>query len=141
MTNAEIKSPGLAFHELLEYLRLRGFQIGVDHYLRLHNLLISVGTDCAPQDLKTVLCPIFATNQIQQEQFYRVFDDYYDLFNLQPEKIQSDEKDSLEIWTGQEKVSKRTQWVAWVSICAVVILLGLILVWNRPKPSSEGELA
>ncbi|HEV2914522.1 MAG TPA: formylglycine-generating enzyme family protein [Pyrinomonadaceae bacterium] len=71
----------VAFNELLAYLRQRGFTIGVGHYLRLQELLKRTGTDCSPQDLKTLLCPIFATNQTQQKQFYRAFDEYYGLFH------------------------------------------------------------
>ncbi|HXG64025.1 MAG TPA: SUMF1/EgtB/PvdO family nonheme iron enzyme, partial [Blastocatellia bacterium] len=70
----------LAFGEFIEHLRRHGFTIGVDHYLRLQHLLDRVGGDCAPADLKTILCPIFATNNVQQEQFYHAFDSYFPLF-------------------------------------------------------------
>lgn len=68
------------FGELLAHLRQHGFPIGVDHYLRLQELLDKVGASCAPEDLKTLLSPIFATSRSQQEQFYRAFDSYFALF-------------------------------------------------------------
>ncbi len=68
------------FGELLAQLRQHGFPIGVDHYLRLQELLDKVGDLCAPEDLKTLLCPIFATTRAQQEQFYRAFDTHFALF-------------------------------------------------------------
>lgn len=68
------------FGELLTHLRQHGFPIGVDHYLRLQELLDKVGASCAPEDLKTLLAPIFATSRSQQEQFYRAFDSYFSLF-------------------------------------------------------------
>lgn len=70
----------LMFGELLMHLRQHGFSIGVDHYLRLQELLNKVGASCAPGDLKTLLAPIFATSRSQQEQFYRAFDSYFSLF-------------------------------------------------------------
>lgn len=68
------------FGELLAHLRLHGFALGVDHYLRLHELLDKVGAQAAPEELKTLLAPIFATTRSQQEQFYRAFDSYFSLF-------------------------------------------------------------
>ncbi len=68
------------FGELLTHLRQHGFPIGVDHYLRLQELLDKVGAACSPEDLKTLLSPIFATSRSQQEQFYRAFDSYFSLF-------------------------------------------------------------
>lgn len=71
----------LAFGDFLEYLRRQQrFTIGVGDYLRLQQLLNQVSQDCAPSDLKTLLCPLLATNQIQQEQFHEAFDSYFALF-------------------------------------------------------------
>ena len=74
------KDTQLMFGELLAQLRQHGFPIGIDHYLRLQELLDKVGAACAPEDLKTLLCPVFATSRGQQEQFYRAFDSYFALF-------------------------------------------------------------
>jgi tetratricopeptide (TPR) repeat protein len=71
----------LAFGDFLEDLRRQqGFTIGVGDYLRLQQLLNQVSQDCAPSDLKTLLCPLLATNKIQQEQFHEAFDSYFALF-------------------------------------------------------------
>lgn len=74
----------LMFGELLAHLRQHGFPIGVDHYLRLQELLDKVGDQCAPEDLKTLIAPIFATSRSQQEQFYRAYDSYFSLFGPTP---------------------------------------------------------
>jgi len=71
------KTINLAFGEFMAYLRSQGFIIGVDHHLRLQALLNILGPDCRPDDLKYVLCPIFATGEAQQRQFYRAFDSYF----------------------------------------------------------------
>jgi hypothetical protein len=69
-------APPTAFpsSDLLEHLRLLGFEIGIDHHRRLHILLAEVGADLEPQRLKTYLCPLFATNPEQQQAFYEAFD-------------------------------------------------------------------
>src|SRR5262245_37887013 len=75
------RQPGpLAFGDFLEYLRRQGFTIGVDHHLRLQRLLATLGGRCAPQDLKTLLCPVFATNEKEKALFHHVFDSYFVLF-------------------------------------------------------------
>lgn len=80
---APVRGP-LVFEEFLAYLRRLGFAIGVDHHLRLQQLLTRMAGECSPQDLRTLLCPIFATNREQQEAFYRAFDSYFDLFLAAP---------------------------------------------------------
>lgn len=67
------------FADLLDDLRRNGFSIGVDSYLRLQEVLARVGGRCTPDDLKTLLCPLFATNKKQQEFFYNAFDSYFNL--------------------------------------------------------------
>lgn len=74
-------NPGtLAFGEFLVYLSQQGLTIGVDHHLRLQQLLRKIEGRCAPQDLKTLLCPIFATDPTEQALFYRAFDTYFEVF-------------------------------------------------------------
>lgn len=80
--NSEDSTPGalLLFEPFLDHLRRQGFHIGVEHHLRLQRLLNRVAADCDPVELKTLLCPVFATNAEQQEFFYRTFDAYYPFF-------------------------------------------------------------
>src|SRR6185295_16451146 len=69
-----------AYEVLYERLRQEGFRLGVDHQLRVQELLSLAAVDArhvGPADLKTVLCPVFATNRAQQEAFYRVFDEVH----------------------------------------------------------------
>ena len=67
----------LPFDDLIEQLGRKGFRIGVEHSVRLQALLSRLGDRCAPADLKTLICPLFATSAQQQEIFYRVFDACY----------------------------------------------------------------
>jgi hypothetical protein len=126
------------FGELLTHLRQHGFPIGVDHYLRLQELLDKVGDQCAPEDLKTLLSPIFATSRSQQEQFYRAYDSYFSLFEpsalkdapalrtpalqARPREINRPEARAAAATTGFPKFQKK-----WLYILAPVVVLALIL--------------
>lgn len=74
---ARPNSEQLPFGDFIEYLRHGGFTVSTAHYLRLQILLNGLKSDCSPEDLKTLLCPIFATSKEQQEKFYRIFDDFF----------------------------------------------------------------
>jgi hypothetical protein len=67
-----------AFEDFLAHLSRQGFVIGVDHYLRLGLLLTKTGREYAPQELKTLLCPIFATSENEQERFYQAFEKFFE---------------------------------------------------------------
>ena len=70
-------STQLVFDDFLESLRLQDFTVSTGHYLRLQKLLARIGPTCQPQDVKTILCPIFATNEREQQRFYEQFDAYF----------------------------------------------------------------
>jgi len=70
----------IAFGGFLAHLRARGFNLGVDQHLRLQQLLPRVGGRCAPAQLKTLLCPLFATSRRRQQEFYRAFEEYFAIF-------------------------------------------------------------
>lgn len=76
----------LVFAGFLELLSGQGFTIGVDDHLRLQKLLNKISGNCAPDDLKTLLCPIFATDKTQQDRFYLAFDSYFGLFQSTSQK-------------------------------------------------------
>jgi len=117
----------LAFGDFLAHLRRRGFAIGVDHHLRLQRLLDEVGGQCAPQDLKTLLCPLFATNEKEQELFYLAFDDYFELFRL-AEQPKPDR--DLRPAVGEEPgpATRRSRWrspLAYTLLAVVVVALAV----------------
>jgi hypothetical protein len=74
----------IVFGEFLTDLRRRGFKIGVGHYLRLQELLNKAGPESTPQDMKTLIYPLFATSEVEQEQFYRAFDNFFTIFKPAP---------------------------------------------------------
>ncbi len=66
------------FEVLFTRLRAEGFALGYDHQLRLYQMLERV--DCRPEDVREVLCPLFATSPWQQKRFREVFDESYPQF-------------------------------------------------------------
>lgn len=76
MTDSSSQVSILSFGDFLSYLRQQGFDVGVEEYVRVQRLFEMIGDDVAPENLKTLLCPLFAANENQQELFYRDFDNY-----------------------------------------------------------------
>ena len=73
----------LLFEEFTNHLRRLGFSVGVDHHLRLQILLSRIYGQCSPEDLKSLMCPLFAVNEKQQEAFYSAFDSFLPLLSSQ----------------------------------------------------------
>jgi hypothetical protein len=75
----EVRPP---FDDLLAELKRRRFNVGVEQRLRLLWLLEKLAGNCEPEQLRTLLCPIFATNETEQTEFYKIFDSLYSLFQV-----------------------------------------------------------
>lgn len=58
---------------LIDALKQRGFVIGTDTYLQMHNLLNVIDIDKEFEQLHTFLCPLFAQDYKQQELFYDIY--------------------------------------------------------------------
>jgi hypothetical protein len=147
------KDTQLMFGELLAQLRQHGFPIGVDHYLRLQELLDKVGANCAPEDLKTLLAPIFATGRGQQEQFYRAFDSYFALFEPASLKDAPPARTPLQV---RPKEIKRAgtppavstlagfpkKWLYFVvPVVLLSLILGLVLLLQRKRNEPNQNVA
>ncbi len=129
------QSGPLAFGDFLEHLRRQGFTIGVDHHLRLQRLLAQMGGRCAPQDLKTLLCPVFATNEKEQQSFHRAFDSYYDLFQIPDESdgmidIPPASAGDQEKPTAESDKSKRSFLLIYTALSILLITLAFLIAHN-----------
>jgi ribose transport system substrate-binding protein len=71
----------LPFDDLIAELKTRRFSVGVEQRVRLYRLLEKIEGQCEPEQLRTLLCPIFATTKEQQAEFYRLFDSRYAVFH------------------------------------------------------------
>jgi TonB family protein len=138
MTSAVPQNDRLIFGELLDNLRQHGFRIGLDHYLRLQTLLDKIEGRCAPDELRTLLCPIFATSKSQQEQFYRIFDSYFDMFESAPEITEVGETVETEKAAPLLQRPPRRKWpyvlVPIAAAIAIIIFAALLL---RTKQSEQ----
>lgn len=74
-----------SFDDFLEQLRAKGFDIGVEHHLRMRVLLERAEGEVLPGDLKTLLCPLVATNAEQQAAFYEAFEEAFPHYRETPE--------------------------------------------------------
>lgn len=117
----------LVFDDFLTQLRQQGFEIGVDHYLRLQELLNKTHAECAPQDLKTILCPIFVTSQAQQEQFHLFFDSYFRILRSAAQPMSQPELHADRVGLTDSK-PKRTLYKKWLYIAGaiVAVVVGLL---------------
>lgn len=113
----------LAFGDFLDYLRRLGFTIGVGEYLRLQQLLNKISNDCTPSDLKTLLCPVLATNERQQEQFYAAVDAFFGIFKEISSKAASSPQEDIPIIAKRPKGDSRK----WLYVMAGALLVTLIL--------------
>src|SRR5438128_10547340 len=139
MTSAIPQNDRLIFGELLEYLRHHGFHLGLDHYLRLQTLLDKIDGHCAPVELRTLLCPIFATSRNQQEQFYRIFDSYFDLFESAPEITETGEAIEEAEAAPLLKSPPRRKWpyvLLPLAAAIVIIVIALLLFSCKPAGTS-----
>ena len=75
----------LLFHDFLQYLRRQGFDIGLNHYVQLQRLLELLDGRCEPEQLRSLVCPLIATNEKEQRQFNSAFAQFYPLFGTPPE--------------------------------------------------------
>ena len=65
------------FADFMEELGRWGFVIGVDHYFQVLGIVERFGREKSTEDLKYMLCPVFATHEKQQDLFYRLYDKYF----------------------------------------------------------------
>jgi formylglycine-generating enzyme required for sulfatase activity len=124
------KTVNLPFGEFMAYLRRQGFIIGVDHYLGLQALLNKLGPDCRPADLKYVLCPIFASSEKQQNQFYRAFDSYFQPMETAGIKkiIPGDEPESKDVELTGEPVG--TPGWKYVLLGVLLLVLAALVIYR-----------
>jgi hypothetical protein len=75
-----MKQAATALDPFLEVLRANQFPAGLSHRLRALQILDAQEAEYAPYRLRTLLCPIFATNPDEQRRFYELFDRHYPHF-------------------------------------------------------------
>lgn len=118
----------IALSGFVEYLRLEGFTIGIDHHFRLQELIKKLDSNCSPYELKSILCPIFATSKSQQAQFNNAFDLYFDMFQPATPHVNSrgeNEKDSIGKKSGKLRPSNKRRILVVTGLIVLAFILGL----------------
>ncbi|MEE4357005.1 MAG: hypothetical protein V2I97_11075, partial [Desulfococcaceae bacterium] len=131
----------IPFHGFLENLRNRGFVITPEHHLRVRAVLEGLGPDCAPSDLKLLLCPLFAVNAKQQEEFYRAFDLYYASLNYAFPGKKEDRIPARKAGEIPEEISpvQSKHWPYVMTALLLILAMGTgIYFYIRPEPVPGG---
>ena len=132
------RHPRLPFAGFIAHLRRLGFIVGVDHHLHLHALLEQLGPQHKPDDLKTLLCPLFATDKEQQRQFHAAFDSYFKHWRQAREQAEHISREqTAEIAPGAGPVTEKRNWriklVLALLLWAVALGLGR-RAWEQMQP-------
>ncbi|MGD2091128.1 MAG: formylglycine-generating enzyme family protein [Candidatus Aminicenantes bacterium] len=138
--NPDQRITDLLLPGFLSFLRRQGFIIGIDHYLRLQELLVKVGPHCPPGDLKYLLCPLFATGEKQQRLFYRAFDSFFQpLQDYKEKEITTRQPTKTDRETREEPVKpKRWQYVL---LAALLLILAALLFHRLGEKPGEKSFA
>jgi len=134
MRKIDSEKKALPFNDFLAYLKRQGFIIGVDHHLRLHTILKTVGETYPPSELKYLLCPVFANSEKQQKQFYRAFDSYF-----KPLPSSSEKDASASVVQEPPEPIRARKWPYVLLGLTLLILIGVFSYWQTNKPQLETE--
>ncbi|HJQ71261.1 MAG TPA: tetratricopeptide repeat protein [Blastocatellia bacterium] len=138
------KDVPLIFSDFIEYLRRQGFVIGVEHYLRLHRVLSLNEGVSAPHDLKTFLCPVFATSKAEQEQFYQAFDSFFAIFHAAVAGRESNVTAAPDVMIDARRAEPlgARRWPYAIAATAVLALIFLIVTYaTRDQVRPENIVA
>ncbi|MCB0854609.1 MAG: hypothetical protein KDD63_20450, partial [Bacteroidetes bacterium] len=80
MSQEEKNKQIILFGDFIEFLRTHGYPIGVDTHLKINRILERVEEGFPAESLKTLLSPIFANSSQQQEDFYQLFDSFFERY-------------------------------------------------------------
>ena len=124
----------LLFETLLEQLRQRGFSVTPEHYARVRQLIEQASPECGPEDWKTLLCPLFAASEHEQQSFYQIFDQLYPVLSPpSPVVLPS------EFIAGASVETAVPVWRRlWFQIAVITLVSVSLAIWYfRPAPPVE----
>ena len=67
----------IVLEDFLAFLRTHGFEAGVDTHLKVTRLLEQIEPGISAERLKTYLAPLLVHNREQQQDFYRLYDQFF----------------------------------------------------------------
>lgn len=129
--------------DLLEALKAKGFNIGVDTYSDISELFRVLPHSISNDDLKTSLSSIIVNSQKQQELFYQTFDEVY---NSNEKKNEPETISGLSRETNNESINHNAQnhlsniWITRAAIAGFCVLV-IVGVWQLLySPDSKEEV-
>jgi formylglycine-generating enzyme required for sulfatase activity len=133
------RPPASALDPFLEVLRAHRFPVGIGHRLRLLQALDTWQGAFPPHRLRTLLCPIFATNAEEQRLFYHLFDKHF-LYFASADPVTSSGKSGPATLT-RVRVTPRSVGHRWIRLVlvpffALILASGAFSIWyfRRPEP-------
>ncbi len=120
------------FRGFLGHLRRLGFHVGVDHYLRLERVLETIEGQVQPQELKFLLCPIFAVSGKQQQAFYEAFDTYFTVLSGRTGQAESAALSDMSPSHRPLRQRRRGRYLALLVVALLAALALTLFVLIRP---------
>ncbi|KPA14000.1 conserved hypothetical protein, membrane [Candidatus Magnetomorum sp. HK-1] len=125
----------LPFDLFIERLKQRGFIITPDHYIRLQVLLGNTPPSDDLEQVKLLLCPLFASSESQQNIFYAEFDQFFDSLKPNVQKIEPDISSGLK--TQELEDSKTRKWSYWLAGFLLLCVSIFLVHYYFPLPADE----
>ena len=132
----------LPIDTLIAELKNNGFIIGVDTYLKLEYLLQNLDIHKNYDKLNTLLCPLFATEQREQDLFYQIFENVFET-HKPPEEDEPIKEELEEEQTSKSKkyaksdlkIKKRLFWG--IGIILSIIISIFFIFQNNIQTNNE----
>lgn len=122
------------YEGFINHLRFNGFTVGVHSYMRLQELLNHLDTHISVEEIKYLLCPVFASNPEEQTRFIYLFDNYFAQFgDLDASQFPEANINTQTLTHDTKTGSIRSPRQIWAILAAVVVSLiilgGLGFAW------------
>jgi hypothetical protein len=128
----------LLFDELLDALRREGFSVGTDHYLRMH-ALFERGAAASPDELKTLLCPIFAMSAAEQGRFHVAYDEFFAARTVPRQTLSRRATVIGQTLPGTAKPGNPVRWRRIVAITMSVVAVVVAAMLLRPRAAPKAR--
>jgi formylglycine-generating enzyme required for sulfatase activity len=112
--------------DFMNLLKTHGFQLGVDHYIRVQQMIAMQPDTLAPDQLKLLFCPIIASNDKEQALFYTLFDRYFKHYLSQAKEDQLQTIQAKAIKTHQRSRPLK-KWISYLMIPVVLVCTVFII--------------
>jgi phospholipase C len=121
----------------LDVLRTNRFPVGLDHRLRLLQAFDNFKGEYTPYRLRTLLCPLFATNAEEQRLFYELFDTHFPHFS--PPGLADEGGEATSVDRSTEKKTTKSaaiQQMLWVLVVLFQVTLAALAlsIWHFRDP-------